>query len=150
MPRLGPQRAAATAVAAATLAHFALHTGLLHNPLSAAQALGTVPLVNLTAAAYAVAIAGVLLLRRWNPARSAPYFDGAIILLASLAVLTLLRQVFGGSIPALTPMGQTEDLLRSLAGILLALFFLWLGSRTGERSWRVGSLAIMLVAVAKV
>ncbi len=150
LPRLAPQRRAATAVVAMALAHFALYTGLLHNPLWAAQALGSLPLVNLATAAYAVAIGGALLLRRWNPVRWKPALDGVVILLSSLAVLTLLRQAFGGSIPAEVPMGQTEDLLRSLAGILLALCFLWLGSRTGERSWRIGSLAIVLVAVAKV
>lgn len=150
VPPLGAQRPAAIALASAALAHFALYTGLLHNPLWAAQALGPLPLANLASAAYAAAIAGVLLLRHWSPARLTPAFDAAVVVLSCLAVLTLLRHAFGGSIPAGVPMGQTEDLLRSLAGILLALFFLWLGSRTGERSWRVGSLAIMLVAVAKV
>ena len=40
--------------------------------------------------------------------------------------------------------------MRSLLGIILALAFLWWGSRTGKRSWRIGSLVLMLLAVAKV
>ena len=147
-----PGRGAQIAIAfgAAALAHFALYTGLLHNPLRAAQALGPLPLANLATASYGVAIGAALLLRRWMPARRAPAADGAVMGLACLAALTLLRQAFAGSFPALQPIGQTEDLLRSLAGILLALAFLWLGGRRNERSWRAGSLAIMLVAVAKV
>ncbi|MBL8658093.1 MAG: DUF2339 domain-containing protein [Altererythrobacter sp.] len=148
--RIGSMQGAALCLAGAALAHFAVYTALLHNPLWASQALGPLPLANLGAAAYGVAIATALSLRRWSPARLAPAFDGAVLVLACLAVLTLLRQAFAGSVPAGVPLSQSEDLLRSLAGILLALGFLWVGSRRGERSWRLGSLAIMLLAVAKV
>ena len=148
--RIPPKRDIALALAGAALAHFGLYTGLLHNPLWSAQELGQVPIANLGLAAYAVAIAAALSWRRWSPPRLAPAWDGAVMVLASLLALTLLRQAFAGSLLSAVPMGQTEDLLRSLAGIVLALGFLWLGSRRGERSWRVGSLAIMLVAVAKV
>ena len=148
--KIPPRRDLAFLLACAAVGHFALYTGLLHNPLWTLQALGPVPLANLGLAAYGLAIATVLSLRRWSPARLAPVWDGAAMVLASLLALTLLRHAFAGSLPAPVPMGQTEDLLRSLAGILLALGFLWLGSKLGERSWRAGSLAIMLVAVAKV
>lgn len=148
--KIAPNRWIAIALASTALAHFTLYTGLLHNPLWALQALGPVPLANLGLAAYAIAIAAALSLRHWLPVRLAPICDAGVMALASLGVLTLLRQAFAGSLPAPVPMGQTEDLLRSLAGILLALGFLWLGSRRGERSWRVGSLTIILVAVAKV
>ena len=47
-------------------------------------------------------------------------------------------------------MTQTEDLLRSLLGIVLAIGFLAWGARSGTRSWRVGSLVLMLLAVGKV
>ncbi len=147
---LAPRRAAAIALAGVSLGHFALYTGLLHNPLWAAQALGPLPLVNLALGAYGVAVAAALSLRWWMPARAAPVFDGSVMVLACLAALTLLRQVFAGSLPFAVPLSQAEDLLRSLAGIVLALGFLWLGNRRGERSWRAGSLVIMLVAVAKV
>lgn len=148
--RLAPNRPLALAIGAAALAHFALYTGLLHNPLWAAQALGPMPFANLALAAYATGIATAVSLRRWAPVRLAPGLDGVVMALACLAVLTLLRQAFAGSLPAAVPLSQTEDLLRSLAGIVLALGFLWLGSRLGERSWRVGSLAIILIAVVKV
>lgn len=150
LPWTGARRRFAAALAAAALAHFAFYTGLLHNPLWDQQALGTLPFVNLALAAYGVAIGTALSLRRWANTRLAPATDWASIALTCLAVLTLLRHAFAGSLPSLVPMSQTEDLLRSLAGILLALGFLWLGSRRDERSWRLGSLAIMLVAVAKV
>lgn len=47
-------------------------------------------------------------------------------------------------------MGQSEDLLRSLGGIVLAIGFLLWGARSGERSWRIGSLVLMVIAVLKV
>ena len=150
LPRLGPQRSLSFALAATALAHFALYTGLLHNPLWARQAMGSTAIANLGLVAYAVAIGAAVSVRGWGTARFAPAADGVVMVLASLAVLTLLRQGFAGSLPAPIPMTQTEDLLRSFAGILLALAFLWLGSARNERSWRLGSLAIMLVAVAKV
>lgn len=150
LPRLGQQRPAAIALAGAAFAHFALYTAYLHNPLWDRQALGTLPLLNLAGVAYAVAIATMLSLRRWATPRLAPVFDGAVMASACLALLTLLRQGFAGSLPTPVPLSQGEDLLRSLAGIMLALAFLWLGGRRGERSWRLGSLAIMVVAVAKV
>ena len=148
--KIAPNSAAAAALATAGLAHFALYSGLLHNPLWTAQELGQWPIVNLALPAYGVAIAAALSLRRWLDKRALAMLDGAAMVLACLAALTLLRQLFAGSLPANIPLSQTEDLLRSLTGILLALGFLWLGSRRGERSWRVGSLVIMLVAVAKV
>lgn len=149
-PRLGQQRPAAIGLAGAAFAHFALYTAYLHNPLWDRQALGPLPLLNLAGAAYAVAIATVLSLRRWAGPRLTPVFDAAVMVFACLAVLTLIRQGFAGSFPAPIPLGQGEDLLRSLAGIMLALAFLWLGGRRRERSWRVGSLVIILAAVAKV
>lgn len=148
--RFAPNRPLALAIGGATFAHFVLYTGFLHNPLWSAQVLGPMPLANLALAAYATGIATAVSLRQWAPARYAPALDGMVMALACLAVLTVLRQAFAGSLPAAVPLGQTEDLLRSLAGIVLALGFLWLGSRRGERSWRVGSLAIILIAVVKV
>ena len=70
--------------------------------------------------------------------------------LAAFGALTLLRQAFGGSIPFDEAVGPTEDLLQSLTGIVLAFAFLFVGARRQERSWRVGSLVVMLIAVAKV
>jgi uncharacterized membrane protein len=79
-----------------------------------------------------------------------PAFDGAVMALIALFALSALRQLFAGSILTGDEMGQTEDLLRSLLGILLALGFLWWGARTGKRSWRIGSLVLIVLAVFKV
>jgi uncharacterized membrane protein len=67
-----------------------------------------------------------------------------------LLALSLLRHAFAGSLLAAVPIGQGEDLIRSLLGIALAIAFLAWGARSGERSWRIGSLALMLGAVLKV
>jgi uncharacterized membrane protein len=70
--------------------------------------------------------------------------------IASITALALLRQFFAGPVLVDLQMSQTEDLLRSLLGIVLALAFLFIGKHRGERSWRIGSLVLMLLAVAKV
>ena len=147
---VAPRRWLGIGLAAAALLHFTIYTGLLHNPLWDRQALGAVPVANLATAAYGIAIIAALSLRRWLTERLRPAFDGVVIALSSVLVLTLLRQAFEGSIPAGIPLSQTEDLMRSLAGILLALFYLFLGNRLSQRSWRIGSLVMILLAVAKV
>ena len=144
------ERPLAIALAATALVYIAYYSGLLHNPLWAEQAVGPVPLANLALAWPAVGIAAALALRHWLGERSRPLLDGIVMLFASIAALGVLRQVFAGSLLTGEPLGQTEDLLRSLLGIVLALGFLALGSRLRQRSWRVGSLVLMVVAVAKV
>jgi len=134
----------------ASLAHFLVYSGLLHNPLWDRQAVGTTPIANLVLAVHAIAVTAALLLRPVLPHRARPWLDGLVVALVSFGSLALLRQAFAGSILIDAPMTQTEDLLRSLLGILLAIGFLLLGSRRGERSWRVGSLVLILLAVAKV
>ncbi|MBX7502240.1 DUF2339 domain-containing protein [Qipengyuania sp. YG27] len=148
--KLGASRTLAIGLAALSFVHFALYTGLLHDPLWDRQALGPLPIANLALAAYAIAVAAALSLRLWLGERARLVADAVVMALVSIGALTLLRQVFAGSIAVEAPMTQTEDLLRSLLGIVLALFFLFLGSRLQERSWRVGSLVLMLIAVAKV
>ena len=150
IPKAGTLKPVAVALALLSLAHFVLYTGLLHNPLWDRQALGPVPVANLALAAYGIAVAAALSLRSWLGDRARVVADGVIMVLISVGALTLLRQAFAGSIAADAPMTQTEDLLRSMLGILLALFFLFLGNRLQQRSWKVGSLAIILIAVAKV
>lgn len=143
-------RPAALALAAAGLAHYALYSLALHNPLWTIQAVGPTPLANLVLAAAAIAVAGAILLRRLLPSAIAPALDAAIMVVVSVAAIALLRQIFAGSVLPRIPLGATEDLLRSLVGIVLALAFLAIGARRGERSWRIGSLAAMLIAVVKV
>ncbi|WFL78230.1 DUF2339 domain-containing protein [Altererythrobacter arenosus] len=147
---LKPQPLLAGSLAAMALAHAAWFSGLVHSPLLDRQAIGPAPLANLALAATVVAALAAVMLRQLAIERFRPIFDGIIMIVISIGAIVLLRQAFGGSIPVDVPLGQTEDLLRSLLGILLALAFLFVGSKRGERSWRIGSLVLMLLAVAKV
>lgn len=140
---------AAIALAGMALAHFAWFTGILHNPLWNDQAVGQVPFANLALGAYAVGIATLLSLRQWLP-QLRRACDIAVMAVAALGAMTLLRQMFSGSMLADQPMGQAEDLLRSVIGIVLAIAFLLIGSRRNERVWRVGSLVLMIATVLKV
>ncbi|WP_128893260.1 DUF2339 domain-containing protein [Erythrobacter sp. HKB08] len=150
-------RWAASALATTGLAHFALYSLGWHNPAFTAQAVGSLPVLNLLLPAFGAAIAAIILLRDiWSENRIAMkrIADGAIMLLVTLGALGLLRQGFSGTFligpPLGTVVGETESLLRSLLGIVLALGFLGWGTRTDSRSWRVGSLVLMLLAVLKV
>lgn len=140
-------------VAGAALAHFLYFTVILHNPLWAAQWAGPWPVVNYLLAAYAAGIAALLLLRRilkggdlWKTALT----DAIMMALIALLALSILRNLFTGGWIASTPLSPTEDLLRSLLGIVLAFGFLLWGTRSEARSWRIGSLVLMLGAVLKV
>ncbi|QZD94650.1 DUF2339 domain-containing protein [Qipengyuania gelatinilytica] len=146
---IGPNIRAATVLGSLALIHFAWFALLLHNPLYDAQAVGPAPLANLALLSGAIGIGALVSLRIWIP-RFRVAFDGAIMVVALLTALTLLRQVFAGSILPPEPMTQAEDLLRSLVGIVMAIVFLLIGSRREERTWRVGSLVLMTAMVIKV
>ncbi|MXO62610.1 DUF2339 domain-containing protein [Qipengyuania oceanensis] len=150
LPRIGTQKPLAIGLAAVSLAHFMVYSWLIHNPLWDRQALGPLPLANIALAAYATGVGAALSLRAWVDGTLRPWIDGLVVALAAFGALTLLRQAFGGSIPFDEAVGPTEDLLQSLTGIVLAFAFLFVGARRQERSWRVGSLVVMLIAVAKV
>ena len=142
-------RLIATAFVSASFLHFLWFTVILHNPLWEHQAVGPVPLANLALAAYATGIGALWSARLWWP-EWRRFTDSAIMALAALGAVTLLRQVFAGTYLDMLPMSQTEDLLRSLIGILLAIAFLLIGSARDERLWRVGSLVLMTGTVLKV
>lgn len=143
--RAGARRVA-EGLGAAALLHFGWFTVLVHNPLWALQAVGPwlVP-------AYATA----LLLLDWS-ARAVPGAmadrarDWARMALIVLLAGSLLRQAFHGSLLAVGPTIQSEDICRSLLAILLAIGFLQWGIRRGLRDWRIASLLLMLGAVGKV
>ncbi len=154
-PRIPARIAAAlsTSLISASLAHFAWFTLLLHNPLLTVQNVGPTPIANWLPVAYGCAIVAIAHLRSrltslWQHVRIA--CDVATMALISLLAVSLLRQVFAGALLTSTVIGSTESLLLSLLGIALALGFLAWGSRGGQRSWRIGSLVLMLIAVAKV
>lgn len=144
----------APALVAAALFHFAWFGFVLHNPLWDGQWVGPVPVANLLTPSYLVAIAAMAWLARWFEKRSIRHIPAAgaitVMVLVGFFALSLLRQAFAGTVPSSAPLGETEDLLRSLLGIALALGFLVWGMRTGQRSWRIGSLVLMLLAVVKV
>ena len=149
----GAMAVAAQVIAAVALAHFVWFTVLLHNPLWARQWMGPWPIVTWLVPAYAIGIAALMLLRRWLIAARpfiAPICDMLLMALIVLFALSELRGIFAGGWLTSVPMTQTEDLLRSLLGIVLAIGFLLWGSRSAARSWRIGSLVLMLGAVLKV
>jgi uncharacterized membrane protein len=139
-------------IALVAVAHFTMFSLLLHNPLWADQAVGSWPIANLLILSYGLAIGLVLMLRETPELKSQrlrPAFDAAVMVLIAMLAQSELRQLFSGSL-LLGPIGQQEDLLRSILAIAVALGFLGWGARTDQRSWRVGSLVLMLLAVIKV
>jgi uncharacterized membrane protein len=135
------------------LAHFGLYTLLLHNPLFDEQAVGPLPVANLLVPAYGLPLLWLWLLGRREPALP-PIVDrirtALPMLLVALFAFSTLRQLFHGSILAVPGVTAGEDIFRSIVAIALAIGFLFWGIYRGSRDWRIGSLAIMLAAVAKV
>lgn len=149
----GLRRPVSLGLIAAALLHFGWFTLMLHNPLLSVQHVGPTPIANWLTLAYLTALAAVWLGRQqWGaaPAIVAPAIDAAVMALVALLAYSLLRQVFAGSVLTARAIDQTESLLISLLGIVLALGFLWWGSWRALRSWRIGSLVLMLAAVIKV
>ena len=150
LPRVGAQPAIAAVLAGLSLAHLVWFTGVVHNPLFTEQAVGPVPLANLVLALGAVGLVGAWCLRKLASEQVKPALDAIAMITIVICALALLRQVFSGTVLTAVPMGQTEDLLRSLIGIVLAIAFLLFGRVQDTQSWRIGSLLLMLIAVAKV
>jgi uncharacterized membrane protein len=147
------RRGIALTLLAAGIAHNLLYTLLLHNPLWAAQAVGSLPLLNLLVPAFAVPLVGLWLAGRMAPdlaERCTRYRDGANMILILLFAFTMLRQLFCGPMLNLPYLSAGENISRSVLAILLAISFLLWGIRRGGRDWRIASLLLMLGAVAKV
>jgi uncharacterized membrane protein len=150
--RLG-SRQAALALCFAALAHFGGFSLLLHNPLWAEQAVGTLPVLNLLLPSYGLAIAVLWVGRRFEPELSAQVDQPRTLLqmlLVLLLAFSLLRQLAEGTILGGPGLSEAEDIARSILAVLLAIGFLLWGIRTGARDWRIASLVLMLCAVAKV
>jgi uncharacterized membrane protein len=144
---------AVTMLAGAAFAHATYYGLILHNPLWAEQAVGALPLANWLLPLYALpALAAWLMLRQYPQAAARidlPVQIAAMVAVALFAFSTL-RHAFSGTLLMAVPVGQTEDVLRSVLAILLAIGFLLWGARRGRRDWRIASLVLMIVAVAKV
>jgi uncharacterized membrane protein len=140
------------ALIALGLAHFVWFTLLLHNPLWSVQHVGPTPVANWLSLAYFTAMAGLVWsTRELSSIERFGWVTHTLTMgLIALLSLSLLRQIFAGSVLIASPIGPNESLLISLLGIVLALGFLAWGSRQNLRSWRIGSLVFMLLAVLKV
>jgi uncharacterized membrane protein len=150
--KLGSRRAA-LALGLAALAHFGAFSLLLHNPLWAEQAVGTLPVLNLLLPSYGLALALLWSAGRFELELSAPVERPRVLLQMVLIVLlafSLLRQLAEGTILSGPGLSQEEDIARSILAVLLAIGFLLWGIRMSARDWRIGSLVLMLGAVAKV
>jgi uncharacterized membrane protein len=149
----GAARAGGFALLGLSLAHFGWFTLLLHNPLWHTQEVGPWPLANWLLPAYGIAaLALVAIERRARPSLRglALAAEAALMALIALYALSELRHLHAGTLPSAGSITQGENLMRSLLGIVLALLYLAWGSRTAKRSWRIGSLVLMLLAVGKV
>jgi uncharacterized membrane protein len=146
-------RPAALAFGAAALVHLGWYSLVLHNPLWAEQAVGPLPVVNLLLWAYGLPLALMALAGRIEPGLF-PRFERPRAVLQMLLVVLLafstLRQLVHGSILVVPGLSQGEDIARSILAVALAIGFLLWGMRTRSRAWRIGSLVLMLGAVAKV
>ncbi|WP_157219902.1 DUF2339 domain-containing protein [Flavisphingomonas formosensis] len=146
-------RIAALAVAAASVAHFAGYTLLLHDPLWAEQAVGAAPLVNWLLPAYALPLGLLWLAGRYEPALAAR-FDRprsiAQMLLVPMLAVSLLRQLCVGGLLTVPGVGDGEDIARSVLMVALGVGYLLWGIHRRSRDWRIGSLLLMLGAAAKV
>lgn len=151
--RYAASRQIAWSLAGLAAAHWCWFTLVLHNPLLVGQHVGPVPLANLLLTAYGLPVAALLWLLNGQAAEMKQVrvlMDSAVMALISMLAISSLRQMFSGTDLTAVPLTQTEDLLRSLTGIVLAILFLLWGARQNLRSWRIGSLAVMLLAVVKV
>lgn len=146
-------RQAALLLPGAAAVHWFGYSLLLHNPLFATQAVGALPFANLLLPSCAVpALAAWLMLRIEPDARAA--LDKAVQL-GAMALITLfgylsLRQLFTGSLLNAPGLDPAESVLRSVLAIALAIGFLLWGIRARRRLWRLASLVLMTLAVAKV
>jgi len=147
------QREAALLLIGLGLAHNLFYTLALHDPLWSRQAVGSWPLVNLLLPAFAIGFAAPRIIGSMLPElearimRSAAAWHMIVMLVFAYASL---RQLFCGTVFALAPVGEVESIFWSVLAIAMAIGWLLWGIRHVARSWRIGSLALMLAAIAKV
>ncbi len=148
----------ALGLAATATLYLVYYSLLLHNPMVDQQAVGAIPLTNMLIPTWALLFGGLWLTERlampmlrapWDArvARGLDMVRAVAIILFSYATLA---QAFHGSEFAYAPVGEAENILRSIIAIALAIGFLLWGIRKQARDWRIASLLLMLVAVGKV
>jgi hypothetical protein len=147
------RRDAALVLLVAGLLHNLVYSLLLHDPLWDRQAVGGWPLVNLLVLAFGFAFAAPRLLRAIEPALERPIARAADVwhmLVMLLFAYSSLRQLFCGSLFANVPVGQVESIFWSILAVAMAIGWLLWGINRSSHSWRIGSLVLMLAAIAKV
>jgi len=127
---------------------------LADNPLWGHQLVGRTPLLNVLVIAYALpamlAIAAAAEVRR-HGGRRLPRAAGAVALLLGFAWISLtVRQLFHGTYLDQAPAGAAERYAYSAAWVLYGVGLLLAGIARRGPLLRFGSLAVMLLAVAKV
>jgi len=144
---------AAPAIVGIAALHITWYSLVLHNPLWAEQAVGSLPAANLALPLFAALPLCLMLLVRMVPDHAAridialqPVLMGAI----GLFGWATLRQAFHGTLLVEPGLSQLEDIMRSILGIALAIGYLLWGIRSHRRIWRIASLLLVLAAVAKV
>ncbi|MEO9132260.1 MAG: DUF2339 domain-containing protein, partial [Sphingomonas sp.] len=144
---------AAPALVLAAGVHVAWYSLVLHNPLWADQAVGSLPLLNLLIPLFAALPLCLTLMARMLPKWAETMhrvLQPLLMVMVAMLAWASLRQVFHGSVLTAPGLSQPEDILRSIIGILLAIGYLLWGIRQNRHNWRIASLVLMLAAVAKV
>lgn len=134
-------------------AHAIWYGLILHNPLWSEQAVGSLPLANWLAPLFLLPGIGLVLIRSLFPDTRAALDRvvqvAAMLLVAGFAWATL-RQVFHGTLLVEPGVTNSENILRSILILALAIGFLLWGIRQNRHDWRIASLILMLGAVGKV
>jgi len=127
---------------------------LADNPLWDHQVVGGTPLLNVLAAAYALpavlAIAAAAEVRRHGGRRLPRLASAAALLLGFVWISLSVRQLFHGAFLDHAPAGAPERYAYSAAWVLYGVGLLLAGIARRGPILRFGSLAVMLLAVAKV
>jgi uncharacterized membrane protein len=145
---------AAAGVAALAMGRTVIYDMLVYSPMLVPQAVGAFPIANLLIPAYLFPLGWLILglrseehLRGDVAARITTVATMALVITFAFATLS---QFFHGTFLTVGEVGETEDIMRSLLAIALAVVFLRYGIYARDRVWRITSLVMMLGAVAKV
>lgn len=144
----------APALVSAGIVHLLWYSLIIHNPLWTAQAVGSLPIFNLLIPTFGILVTALHLLRKMVPEKVATLAARPLQLMYMMMICLFcwasLRQIFHGSILIESGVSATEDILRSILGIMLAIGFLLWGIRVQQRDWRIISLVVLLAATTKV